>query len=200
LRRLKGSKIPTMTAAGLSMEIPITTSTPDNSDDLRTVNESELRTRPPPRGGPLLDMDAKATLAGPTLAGTPAAKASQAIPVWQQGSVSLRAPSDPELSAVPLPPPPEAPALRPSDIAMPLPAPPAGDRPVTPQPPTGSTPLVSPGMTVPVPRPAFLPPQATGTSAASEESSGARRWLVILLVAGIAIAGGAAAYVHFVGF
>ena len=56
LRRLKGTKIPTMTAAGIAMEIPAT-STPTYSrpgtDELRTLDDENQRTRPPPRSGPL---------------------------------------------------------------------------------------------------------------------------------------------------
>src|SRR6185312_12831291 len=52
LRRLKGTKIPTMTAAGLQMEIPPTTEPlrpfgRPGTDELRTLDHDDVRTRPP---------------------------------------------------------------------------------------------------------------------------------------------------------
>ena len=56
LRRLKGTKIPTMTAAGIAMELPPTLAEVSyprpSTDELRTFDDNDARTRPPARGGP----------------------------------------------------------------------------------------------------------------------------------------------------
>jgi eukaryotic-like serine/threonine-protein kinase len=98
LRRLKGTKIPTMSVAGIAMEIPVT-STPSYSrpgtDELRTLDDNDQRTRPPPRSGPFVDPDVTSNDPKPAMT----------LPGTHVGPQ----PHDPNVSAVPLPPPPTMP-------------------------------------------------------------------------------------------
>jgi eukaryotic-like serine/threonine-protein kinase len=131
LKRLKGTKIPTMTAAGISMTLPpTTTAAADPGDQVRTVERprsmeittphlpsAEVRTRPPRSGPP--------DLAGPVPT-TPRTLTGPAIPASLSGSrpsspaISrptvpiAHDPLPPQDSGVPLPPPPSLPPQRPS--------------------------------------------------------------------------------------
>jgi serine/threonine protein kinase len=182
LRRLKGTKIPTMTAAGIAMELP-PTSTPTYSrpgtDELRTLDDNDVRTRPPPRSGPLPGPVNPVT----TLAGTPGERASS--PTFRErGFVTPRPPSNPSVSAAPLPPPPMTPPpIRDAPVATPMPP---MQIMVPPQPmiPT-QPPMRFP--TPPIQRPMATPlPAASGT----RRRSGLKSLIVIVIVA--ALAAGAA--------
>jgi serine/threonine-protein kinase len=108
LKRLKGTKIPTMTAAGISMTLPKITPAPagDDADDAAiTVDQqrqadltsplpsAEVRTRPPRSGPPVMTAPVPAiprTMTGPPMP-----------------SMNSPGPLPPQQSALPLPPPPE---------------------------------------------------------------------------------------------
>jgi eukaryotic-like serine/threonine-protein kinase len=137
LRRLKGTKIPTMSVAGIAMEIPVT-STPSYSrpgtDELRTLDDENQRTRPPPRSGPIVDPEV--TSVDPPskpIAPTPA----MMLPGTHVGPQPRPASHDPNVSAVPLPPPPTTPPpMRdaPMQLATPMPM---ASHPMIPIQPTG---------------------------------------------------------------
>ncbi|HEX4451400.1 MAG TPA: serine/threonine-protein kinase [Kofleriaceae bacterium] len=105
LRRLKGTKIPTMSVAGIAMEIPVT-STPSYSrpgtDQLRTLDDQNQRTRPPPRSGPFVDPDV-------TSSDPPPIAPAMTLPGTHVGPRPRSASQDQLVSAVPLPPPPTTP-------------------------------------------------------------------------------------------
>jgi serine/threonine protein kinase len=106
LRRLKGTKIPTMSVAGIAMEIPVT-STPSYSrpgtDELRTLDDDNQRTRPPPRSGPFVDPDVTSSDGPPPIA------PAMTLPGTHVGARPRSPSQDQHVSAVPLPPPPTTP-------------------------------------------------------------------------------------------
>ena len=173
LRRLKGTKIPTMTAAGIQMELPPQSSnnfSRPGTDELRTLDDNDVRTRPPPRGGPL----PQTTLVGQGRAGS----------------------QPPDLSAVPLPPPPivEAPPVAAplvSPIEQPPPAQPLpmmmASQPMMLAQPADLAVRFAPSQPVlPMP-PMHTPPPMPIMQAPARRS---RRWLVITIVAAILIGAG----------
>jgi eukaryotic-like serine/threonine-protein kinase len=114
LRRLKGTKIPTMSVAGIAMEIPVT-STPSYSrpgtDELRTLDDGNPRR--PPRADPEI-----------TSVDPPSKPIAPAPAMTLPGTHVGPQPHDPNVSAVPLPPPPTTPPpMRdaPMQLATPMP-------------------------------------------------------------------------------
>jgi serine/threonine protein kinase len=107
LRRLKGTKIPTMSVAGIAMEIPVTSSptySRPGTDELRTLDDENQRTRPPPRSGPIVDPEVT-SVDPPSKPITPA----MTLPGTHVGPQPRPSSHDPNISAVPLPPPPTTP-------------------------------------------------------------------------------------------
>jgi serine/threonine protein kinase len=178
LRRLKGTKIPTMTAAGISMELP-PTSTPTYSrpgtDELRTLDDNDVRTRPPPRSGPLPEPVMPAT----TLHGTPPVERASSPTFRERRPLTPRPPSNPSVSAAPLPPPPTTPPPF-RDVPVVTPQPMHIMQPPPPMIPT------QPPMRFPVQRAPTPLPAASGT----RRRGGMKSLIVIVVVA--AIAAGAA--------
>ncbi|HEY3801477.1 MAG TPA: serine/threonine-protein kinase [Kofleriaceae bacterium] len=225
LRRLKGTKIPTMTAAGIQMEIPPTSAPPrpftrPGTDELRTLDDNDVRTRPPPRSAPPpIVPEGERTL--------------QPMTTLQGSALQQRAPSpaiatpDPMVSASPLPPPPTTPPpIREAPVASPMPlahaAPPtpssqspapmmmesqpmipvqtgevavrfsSGPQYPAPQAPMSAPmPMPMPPMATPMPMPMPMPMMAPPRRA--------RRGLVVLLVA-IVVLGAAGAALYFGGW
>jgi len=180
LRRLRGTKIPTMTAAGLQMELPPQSSnnfSRPGTDELRTLDDADVRTRPPPRSMPMPQS---------TLIGAPA----PAIPTLR------RSPSaDPSVSPLPPPPSIEAPPVSApliSPVAMPLPPQampmpmPMASQPMIPLQPVDVAVRFAPAAPV-----MHAPPVMTAPPRRS------RRWLVITIVALIVIGAGIAAVMLF---
>ena len=181
LKRLKGTKIPTMTAAGIEMSLP--PSKPDKAmaalEDMVTVDHhktardipsEEIRTRPPPRAESPSPMALPRTITG------------------------MRAPAPPRGST----PPPIADPMPSQHSGVPLPPPPVVSRAPTPQP-YESFPSISieysqsiPSMPAvsrtPTPQPA---PQPRPQTPVPTSGSG-KRVLVIGFVAAIVIAAGIA--------
>jgi len=134
LKRLKGTKIPTMTAAGLEISLP--PSKPDKSiaalDDIETVDHhktvrdvpsEEIRTRPPPR------------------AETPPPRADSPSPLALPRTITgMRAPAPPRAST----PPPINDPMPSQHSGVPLPPAPAVSRTPTPQPAISRAPTPQP--------------------------------------------------------
>ena len=171
-----------MTAAGISMELP-PTSTPTYSrpgtDELRTLDDNDVRTRPPPRSGPLPEPVA---IPATTLAGTPVGERASSPTFRERRPATPRPPSNPSVSAAPLPPPPTTPP--PIREAMPpmQPVQPMQPMMVPPPPPI----MVPPPLMVPMPRAMTPNPAGSGT-----RRRGGRIW-VIVVVAVVLIGAGAA--------
>ena len=169
LRRLRGTKIPTMTAAGLQMELPPQSSnnfSRPGTDELRTLDDNDVRTRPPPRSGPLPPASPSTTLVG-------------------QGP-RVRTNSQPP--SVTEAPPVEAPLVSP--IAQPPPAQPLpimmASQPMIPvQPPEVAVRFAPSSPMMPAHTPMPMPMQMAPVPARRS-----RRWLVITIVAAIVIGAG----------
>jgi eukaryotic-like serine/threonine-protein kinase len=194
LRRLKGTKIPTMTAAGIQMEIPISTSpsySRPGTDELRTLDDENQRTRPPPRSGPLPDVE---------VTSSDAVKPAMTMLGTNVGPRPRPPSHDPGVSAVPLPPPPTTPPpLREAPVSAmqaPLYAPAI-------QPPMQSPPMMMashPMMPMQMPAVQAMPPMHTPTPIQVRpptplpvaQPKRSRRGLVIALVALVVIGAGIA--------
>jgi eukaryotic-like serine/threonine-protein kinase len=213
LKRLKGTKIPTMTAAGLEISLP--PSKPDKAiaalDDMQTVDHhktqrevpsEEIRTRPPPRAeSPPSRAESPSPLALPrTITGMRAPappRASTPPPVVGRTRTGEQLEPNASHSGVPLPPPPvavsRAPTPQPAVGRTPTPQP-AISRAPTPQP-YESFPSISIeyGHSMPS-MPAVsrtMTPQSRPQTPVPA-SSGGKRVLVIGFVAAIVIAAGIA--------
>ena len=147
LKRLKGTKIPTMTAAGISMTLPpTTTTTADPGDQVRTVERprsmeittphlpsAEVRTRPPRSGPPELAGPVPAvprTLTGPAIPAVSSSRPSGSLTSVAAPTPPTRASGPPATSTPTLPI--ASDPLPPQDSGLPLPPPPS----VSPRPPS----------------------------------------------------------------
>ncbi|HET9988330.1 MAG TPA: protein kinase, partial [Kofleriaceae bacterium] len=190
LKRLKGTKIPTMTAAGIEMSLP--PSKPDKSiaalDDMVTVDHhktardlpsEEIRTRPPPRAESPSPLALPRTITGMRAPAPP--RAPTPPPVVGRTPTPMQIDPSPSHSGVPLPPPPavsRAPTPQPYEsfpsisieYGHSMPAMPAVSRAPTPR---SFPPAPVPRAQTPVP-----------------SSGGGKRVLVIAVVAAIVIAAG----------
>jgi len=203
LKRLKGTKIPTMTAAGLEISLP--PSKPDKSiaalDDIETVDHhktvrdvpsEEIRTRPPPR----------AETPAPR-AETPPPRDSPSPLALPRTITGMRAPAPPRAST----PPPINDPMPSQHSGVPLPPPPAVSRTPTPQPAISRAPTPQPyesfpsisieynqSMTSPPAMPAVsrTPTPQSRPQTPLPASGGGNRVLVISFVAAIVIAVGIA--------
>jgi eukaryotic-like serine/threonine-protein kinase len=206
LRRLKGTKIPTMTAAGIQMEIPPASAPPrpytrPGTDELRTLDDNDVRTRPPPRSAP----PPPAVVEDPTLA---------PMTTLQGSALQHRAPSpaiaghDPLVSASPLPPPPTTPPPMREALAHASPPTPSSQSPMPMM--MESQPMIAvqpaevavrfssgPQQHLP-PMPMPMPPMATPMPHAAPAKR-SRSGLVVVIVA-IVVLGAAAAALYFGGY
>ena len=191
LKRLKGSKIPTMTAAGIAMELPPTAPIGDfassfprpraETDELRTVDDTNLRTRPPPRTGPPLGFEGTEPEV-PTLAATPRAQTNP--PPIRDNRALVTVPGTP----APRPSTNTNPSLalmRQQAVAA------IGSAPTAPTPALSPPPAIGYAPTAAVP--AIAAPQPQPAPAPAKSSSA--RAIVIVLVALLLSAAGIAAYV-----
>ena len=184
LKRLKGTKIPTMTAAGISMELPPqrTSHEPDPDDNMVTVDqkrseltvpgfESELRTGPPRTSGPP-HLEEPPTLTVPrTITGVRAPSAPErptvpAIPQRDSDSFTSQTPFGSQWSGTQLPAIGRAPTPQPVIGRAPTSQPAIGRAP-TPQPAIGRAPTPIPlgpqSSVLPLPPPPEAP-RAQGSS------------------------------------